>query len=167
MLVARDDATCDIVGVMWMQKLGSTPYYFIPYYAIDRIYQGHGIGHALFHFACEYLRDKGGIEVLLWEIEVPTPDENDSRSKRIHFYKKNGGHIVEHAKNFTVPDVTDCGENMPLWLMVAPIGDYELVNDADHAYQWVDAILSYDIDYSQCPDHREKVLQQMQTKILA
>jgi hypothetical protein len=168
MLVARDDETCDIVGVMWVQKLGPTPCYFIPYYAIDRIHQSHGIGHALFHFACEFLQEKGNIDVLLWEIEVPDlQQQDDQRVKRLHFYEKNGGHVVEYAKHFTVPDVTNCGESMPLWLMVAPIGDYNLVNDAAHAYQWMDAILRYDIDYSQCPDHRDHILRQMQLQLTA
>jgi hypothetical protein len=158
--VARDAESGYIVGVMWLQLLGDTRVAFIPYYAVDRIVQGHGVGQRLFAYARERLAQTGEADVILWEIEVPTGDANDPTRRRLHFYEKCGGQVVRFAQCFSVPDMNGTGE-YPLWLMVAPIGDYAVVNDLSHALFWADALLRYDVDYCHYPQHRAKVLRRM------
>lgn len=150
---------------MWVQALGETGIAFIPYYAVDRIWQGHGVGQALFAFVRRLLAEQGQIQAIIWEIEVPEGDNDDPTRRRLRFYERNGGQIVPLAKGFRAPDMTDCRQSLPLWLMVAPVGDYPLVNDADHALQWVDALLTYDLDYRRYPDHRAQILAELRASL--
>lgn len=159
MVATNEDA--EIVGAMWLMPLGKTPYYYIPYIAIDRFHQGGGIGRGLFTYALDYLAQKGTVENLLWEIEVPTFGVNDERMKRLRFYEKQGAQVVSGSQHYSVPDVTGCGYAMPLWVMVAPIGGYALRNDHQHALRWVHALLTNDNDYAQHTAHRDAILHQM------
>ena len=160
-MVARDADTGYIVGVMWLQRLGPTRIAFIPYYAIDRIVQGHGVGQLLFTYARELLAQSGEVDLLLWEVEAPEGDEHHPTQRRLHFYEKCGGQVVRFAKCFCAPPIDNSAEPMPLWLMVAPVGSYEIVNDLAHALEWAEALLTYDVDYCHYPEHRSAVLRRM------
>jgi GNAT superfamily N-acetyltransferase len=146
---------------MWVQLLGDTRLAFIPYCAVDRVHQGCGVGQGFFAYVRQRLAAENCAEVLLWEIEVPDDDPDSLRQRRLRFYEKLGAQVVDHARGFRVPDVTACGELMPMWLMYLPVGDTPPANDWSNAYAWVDALLSHDIDYAHCTQHREQVLAEM------
>ncbi len=159
--MARDDDSDDVVAVMWVQLLGDTRVAFIPYFAVDRVHQGCGIGQGFFDYVRQRLAAEGSADVILWEIEVPDDGPDGPRCRRLRFYEKLGAQVVAHARNFRVPDVTACDELMPLWLMFLPVGDAAPANDWADAYAWVDALLSHDIDYARCTEHREQILAEM------
>jgi ribosomal protein S18 acetylase RimI-like enzyme len=146
-LVARDsDAENRVVGVIWTPRLGDSPYFFLPYFAVDQAYHGQGIGSRLLQEALSFLATLPNAETLLWEVEPPEADPNHERNRRIRFYERNGAHIVKYSEPFAMPDFTD-EEGLgvvPMRIMYAPIGDSSLPNNKAQGIKWVMTILEED-----------------------
>ncbi|GEM_PF-1248982 len=158
-LVARDtDAENRVVGVIWTPRLGDSPYFFLPYFAVDSAYHGRGIGSQLLQEAVSYLGTLPNAQTLLWEVEPPHEDPNHERSRRIRFYERNGAELVKFSTPFAMPDFTDdTGQGfVPMRIMVAPIAESTLPNNKAQALEWIETL--YVEDYSEFPHLSERVL---------
>lgn len=159
-LIARDTEQAHrVAGVIWTPRLGTTPYFFLPYFAVDKAYHGQGIGSELLQQAVAYLASLPHSQTLLWEVDPPIPnDPSHNNNRRIRFYERNGAHLVAYSTPFAMPDMTDeTGVGIvPMRIMYAPIGNSQLPNDKQQAYEWIDAI--YTNDYTEYPELRERVL---------
>lgn len=82
----------------------------LEYIAVDRARRGAGAGGQLFDAIVEagrahdYARGAG----LLLEVERPFPEDGPSedRRRRVEFYERRGGELVDCAPEFTVPSLT-------------------------------------------------------------
>lgn len=116
LLAARRAGT--VVGFALMKKL-VTGVAYLEYFAIDASARGQGLGGQILEAAVERLRDGGRVDGLLLEVEAPgsgPPEGQELRRRRIGFYSRHGGELVECAPEYRVPDVTG-GDPLPMLLI--------------------------------------------------
>ncbi|MBI3914426.1 MAG: GNAT family N-acetyltransferase [Chloroflexi bacterium] len=97
--------------------------YFLEYLAIAREQRNAGIGGRLLRHLARELRGKAS--GLIWEVETPdvgTPDERQLRARRIAFYARNGGLLIECAPRFLTPNLAG-GEPLAEKLMWLPLAE--------------------------------------------
>ena len=93
--------------------------YFLEYLAVAREHRNAGIGGQLLRHLARELRGKAS--GLIWEVESPdigTPDERKIRARRIAFYARNGGMLIDCAPRFRAPNLAggEPVEEKLMWL---------------------------------------------------
>ncbi|MEC4819903.1 MAG: GNAT family N-acetyltransferase [Scytonema sp. PMC 1069.18] len=119
LLVAREnDDSGKIVGMALITKLAQADVAFLEYIAVGKQYQNEGIGSQLFPAILQHLRGK--LPALVWEVELPTPDDTAMENRRIRWYQRLGSTFLEDGGVYQMPNFED--ENapgVPLRLMIA------------------------------------------------
>jgi len=81
---------------------------YLAYLAVDPDRRGQGIGGRLFRTTLEVSAATGAGTALVWEVERPergAPSE-DPKRRRIAFYQRLGGILLDHVGDFRMPDLT-------------------------------------------------------------
>jgi ribosomal protein S18 acetylase RimI-like enzyme len=162
-MVARHESG-EIAGMLWAEQLGDSPYYFIPYFAVDEAFQGHGIGGNLIKAMVKHLANFEHIHTLIWEVEAPTDDPKHQTNRRVAFYNRNGAEIVKYSEGFAMPDFTDEKgvRGVPMRLMFINIGKHNLPNDKAQGIAWLQAMYTFVYEgYPHLRDHAFKVANEM------
>jgi GNAT superfamily N-acetyltransferase len=109
--------------------LADTDVQYLEYFATAEQARGKGIGRILQQFICAYLRSQGDVSGLLMEVQSENagpPEERPLRLRRIEFYGRHDGRLVDGAPNYFAPNLAGEGV-IPFHLMWIPIrGDVQL-----------------------------------------
>ncbi len=91
---------------------------YLSYFAVDPAQRGQGIGGVLFRFLLDDAYRRTGDTELLWEVERPEPGAgpDDPNRRRIAFYRRHGGVILDHVADFRMPNLAGPG-TVPAALM--------------------------------------------------
>ncbi len=158
-LLARESHTNDIIGVMWLQQLGNSCYMYMPYFAVDRIFQSKGVGTMMLQFARDLLT-ASGVEGLVWEIDAPDGISYSKSMRRLAFYEGCGARVLDYSHHYEAPSMTNPRKGIPMWLMMLPMKGMPFTNDLRTACNCANAILTHFFGYNN-RRHRDRVLHQM------
>jgi ribosomal protein S18 acetylase RimI-like enzyme len=100
---------------------------YLAYLAVDPTRRGMGVGGRLFRTILEMSAAPGEGPALVWEVERPEPDATpeDPKRRRIAFYQRHGGMLLEKVRDFRMPDLAPRKHKrepgtVPAMLMWAP-----------------------------------------------
>ncbi len=116
-----------LVGFATVHPWVTADVHLLGYLAVAREYRGKNYGAALLQQVVASVRALGKAEGIILEVEsddVGTAAERDLRKRRIGFYERNGGHIVDCAPRFRVPNMIPGGEPQREKLMWIPLGEH-------------------------------------------
>jgi ribosomal protein S18 acetylase RimI-like enzyme len=124
LVVAREgDESARIMGFALVTTLPDVKLAYLPYFATHRDSRNRGIGARLFRFMVDELARLGDWRALIWEVEMPNPDDpGDVKNRRIGFYERLGGRIISSATSYCMPNLETSGV-VPSRLMWLPLGD--------------------------------------------
>ena len=93
------------LGVTLALPIQGTAY--LAYLAVDPSRRGAGVGGQLFHTILEAPAARHGITGLVWEVERPEVDAppEDPKQRRIAFYQRHGGVLLDQVRDFQMPDL--------------------------------------------------------------
>lgn len=120
--VARFAEDSTILGFALMLPMPGSSWVLLGYFAVDERYRGLSVGSKLLGFAIEYLRDNNLGQGVILEVEPPENDDPaDEKNRRIRFYERLGGGIVELSAGFVMPNYETGQGGVPLLLMQLPL----------------------------------------------
>jgi GNAT superfamily N-acetyltransferase len=103
--------------------LADTDVQYLEYFATAEPARGKGIGSVLLQFVCAYLRSQGDVSGLLMEVqseETGPAEERLLRRRRVEFYQRHNGRLVDDAPAYCAPNLAGEGV-IPFHLMWIPI----------------------------------------------
>ncbi|MCU0521592.1 MAG: GNAT family N-acetyltransferase [Anaerolineae bacterium] len=102
---------------------------YLAYLAVDSSRRGAGVGGQLFRSILESPATCHGITALVWEVERPEADAppEDPKRRRITFYRRQGGVLLEQVRDFQMPNLApslpaSASGTVPAMLMWATAG---------------------------------------------
>jgi hypothetical protein len=100
LFVAKSDR--QFSGFALVHDLVVMPYVLLDYLAVNGAARKIGIGSSILNFIAEYFKREG--KCLVIESENPDfGDNKEERAKRIDFYLKNGGEIIQNVQYLLPP----------------------------------------------------------------
>jgi len=153
----QEDAISAFALIHW---LPGSRLIFMPYMAVARGYQNQGIGSGLVRYIVDELLQSCEADALIWEVEVPEPDDPaGERSRRVRFYEQLGAQMVSAANpHYCMPNPAGEG-TVPLWLMWVPLCHSPEQPSPVETARWVRAIYAH--DYANRPDLAEQIIVQI------
>jgi len=98
-----------VVSMALIQSIQNTSYVLLAYIAIDRKYQGKGIGSRFIKYLLRVIKEQSLGKYLLMEVENPQFGEKRvEKEKRVRFYKKLGAKELKDVKYY-FPDQPETG----------------------------------------------------------
>ena len=108
----------DIAAIAVTYPMKSPEFLFLHYFAVAKQFRNHGLGGRLFELLAEDAAKNDKHFGLIWEVEDPelagTPEDKAMQTRRIGFYKRHGGHVLQNK--FIQPPV-DGKTFVPMRLM--------------------------------------------------
>ncbi|MBI5649713.1 MAG: GNAT family N-acetyltransferase [Chloroflexi bacterium] len=116
----------DLVGFALLFPLRDTDAILLEYFAVASSQRGRGIGSEILQRVVGRLREPRAETGIILEVESDTEGdsaEHARRARRIAFYERNGARVIEHARNYRVPNLAGAG-TLAMKLLWLPLRDH-------------------------------------------
>lgn len=138
-----------VVGYATVLPWVTADAHLLEYLAIARDHRGRNYGAALFQHVAQTMRALGKADGIFWEVnsddaDAGTAEEINLRQRRIAFYRRNGGTMVECAPRYRVPNLVG-GEPLKVKIMWLPLRDQAPPPYGERLRECI--IRSYALDY--------------------
>lgn len=116
-----------LIGFATIHPWVTADIHLLGYLAVAREYRGKNYGAELLQHVVKSVRTLGKAEGIILEVQSDddgTAAERDLRKRRIGFYKRNGGHVVDCAPHFRAPNMIPGSEPLHEKLMWIPLNEH-------------------------------------------
>jgi GNAT superfamily N-acetyltransferase len=117
------EARRQIIGYATILPWVTANAHLLEYLAIASGHRNQNFGAQLFRHVAKTMRALGKADGIFWEVESDATDtgtdadaETDLRRRRVAFYARNGGEVIECAPRYRVPSLTG-GEPLKMKIM--------------------------------------------------
>jgi GNAT superfamily N-acetyltransferase len=116
LLAGRAEGEIVCMSLLW--EFQQTPYIFLDYFAVKTNTRGYQVGTRFLRFILSNFLDSG--KFLVMEVEHPDYGANrEDRARRVRFYEKNGGVILQNLRYF-LPPLGGAVKPLEMQLMILP-----------------------------------------------
>jgi ribosomal protein S18 acetylase RimI-like enzyme len=117
-VISQDrETTSHVVAFALLAGLRTSQAMYIEYLAVEETLRGQGIGSHMFRSMFAFFKQTT-TSALVWEVDPP--EQSDVNARRIQFYERLGGHLVEQSKGYGMPNYFKGSGILPLRLMWKP-----------------------------------------------
>lgn len=122
-LATTDHVICGFAHILPLGIPGVT---YLSYLAVDSSQRQRGVGSVLFQYVLRDAYQRTGATEMLWEVERPRPSTgpDDPDRRRIAFYERNGGVLLDLVGDYRTPDFAGPGtlQEQLMWISVLDRG---------------------------------------------
>lgn len=111
--------TNQVVGFALLRPLRTSQAMYIEYFAVAPALRGRGIGSTMFRSMLAFLSNIS-TSALIWEVDPPEKAD-DLNTRRVKFYERFGGKLIEQSKQYGMPNYFKGSGMLPLRLMWKPL----------------------------------------------